>query len=844
MLPFALVLLAAAPPLETAPEPRAAPLTWVQAIRRLDVEAASRQLPLRLKGVVTYAGGSALRDLFLQDRSAGIYIKPSPFADGIRLGDTIEVEGVTDPGQFAPCVVPTKITKSGRDTLPNPLPFTMLNEDARWLDAQYVQAWGVVSAVEANDNFTLLTVYNAHGRVRLCIPDPNLAQVLTGLIDSAISVHGVCVPKFDPKERIILDEPTRVFSNQVPMVELRSDSTTSLAIDHLLRFVPDPHPGARQVTIKGVVTGHTTSGEFFIQDTSGGVMVAPATPAAVKPGDRVRVTGLVSIEGRRIRVSQARVESLGSGTTPVAVSTSLSVLARGRYHGVLATVQGRVDDFEPRDDEIILTIVDGAERLNVAAPLDIALPPLGSRVEVSGIYGKSLAGSMFWMRATSDLKLLELPAAPVQSSWWTTSRIVVMLAVPVVCAILAFAWVATLRQQVRRQTEELRKQFAKQTELEEKLRTSQKLEAIGRLAGGIAHDFNNLLTVINGCGELLSNELPPNSMEKDLVRDIRSAGERAASLVSQLLLFSRRQTVRLHSVDLRASLKEAERMLKRVIGETIQVQCDFASDTPFVKAESTLLQQVVLNLAVNARDAMPVGGTLHIATSRRQIDGRTVARLSVSDTGVGMDDATRARIFEPFFTTKSVGSGTGLGLATVYGIVQTLEGEIRCESTLGKGTTFEIDLPALDAQPQSHSQGSSHRAFTAGRGTILICEDDRAVRELTSQILQTAGYEVLAADTPTDAARLAKSHPGRIDLLLTDLVMPEMNGRDLAEFLQPLRPEMKNLFMTGYTEEEILRQGFEISDLVMVSKPFTPSILTSKINEQLCREVIEVSALV
>ncbi len=236
---------------------------------------------------------------------------------------------------------------------------------------------------------------------------------------------------------------------------------------------------------------------------------------------------------------------------------------------------------------------------------------------------------------------------------------------------------------------------------------------------------------------------------------------------------------------------------------------------------------------------MPVGGTIRIAVSSH--NGGRAARLSVSDTGIGMDEATRKRIFEPFFTTKGIGEGTGLGLATVYGIVQTLEGEIECRSVLGQGTTFTIDIPTASASPTvNNAGGSTARSVTTGRGTILVCEDDDAVRDLTSRILESAGYSILPAETPTDAAKLAQSHDGKIDLLLTDMVMPELNGHELAELIKPLRPDMRVVYMTGYTPDEMQRIGIDTEEDLLISKPFSPATLTSKVNEALSQTLMEI----
>ncbi len=830
------VMLASTPP-ETAPLPRRVPILSVRAIRALSMEEASLRQPVRITGVVTFANPTVL-GFFVQDSSEGIYVMPSELCRGLVKGDRVVVEGVTDPGDFAPCVQPERIQVLSHDApLPVPLPFTMAPEDARWLDGQFVQIWGVVEKVSEWKSNMVISFYNAQGRANVIIPGVHDIKGLQSLVNAALTIKGVCVPAFDRTDRTIRLDATRLYTNSFPMLGLsQMEPKNTQAIDHLLRFTPDPHPGARRVTVTGTIVGIAAPGTLYVQDTSGGIAVLPPTnDISAHIGQRVEATGLVAIEGRRIRMLHATLRGLGEADLPTPAKVSIASLALGRHFATLTSTMGRVDQVSTHDAMHVITLVDGAARLDAYSPVLDPPPPLGSRVRVVGVLGRldpngPMPGSgVYWIESSKNLTIIEQPPAPPQMSWWTPERILLALMIPAAVAVLAFIWVFTLRRLIHRQTTELRQQFQMQAELEEKLRTSQKLEAIGRLAGGIAHDFNNLLTVINGCGELLYHDLPGGSQQRDLARDIRSAGERAASLVSQLLLFSRRQSVRLHALNLKPTVREAERILRRVIGETIHVECRLANEELMVRAEPTLIHQILLNLAVNARDAMPTGGTLSIDIAQEEQS----ARIRVSDTGHGMDEATRKRIFEPFFTTKGIGEGTGLGLATVYGIVQTLKGDIHCQSAVGHGTTFDILIPLLDGSAVASAHASASREVTAGQGAILVCEDDDAVRALTTRILESAGYSVLVAESAADAAQLALSHSGSIDLLLTDVVMPEMNGRELAELIHPLRPEMQVLFMTGYTDDEMVRHGVATIEVDLIGKPFTAAVLTARINAML-----------
>ena len=382
-------------------------------------------------------------------------------------------------------------------------------------------------------------------------------------------------------------------------------------------------------------------------------------------------------------------------------------------------------------------------------------------------------------------------------------------------------------------------------EAEEQLRHGQKLEAVGRLAGGIAHDFNNLLTAIIGYAELI--EARNQGATQEHAQLIRKAGEQAAALTRQLLAFSRKQLLDPRVLDLNALVRDMEKLLQRVIGEGIQIAIDPAVGGARVRADPSQLEQVLLNLGVNARDAMPGGGTLRIATKEVILAPEEIAArgievepgnyvvLVVSDTGSGMDNETRSRIFEPFFTTKGPGKGTGLGLSTVYGIVKQSGGGITVESTPGRGSTFLIYLPASSSELNAAVLPIPD-AETRGSETILVAEDEEVVRHLICTVLSESGYEVLCAGSGTEAMDMARGYGGKIDLLVTDVVMPDMHGPALALKLAPLQPKMRILYVSGYSENDINEQGVIESGLLVLQKPFTQQSLGRKVREILDAE--------
>jgi len=379
---------------------------------------------------------------------------------------------------------------------------------------------------------------------------------------------------------------------------------------------------------------------------------------------------------------------------------------------------------------------------------------------------------------------------------------------------------------------------------------AQRMESVGTLAGGVAHDFNNLLTVILGYSEmLLSIHEADGSSDVEFLQQIFKAAERASLLTRQLLAFSRKQVLEPRILDLNAVVADTEKMLRRLIGEDILVRAVLAPSLDCVSVDPGQIEQVLMNLAVNARDAMPQGGELTIETANVELDedyarshsevqpGRYVM-LAVSDSGCGMDNATKAQIFEPFFTTKELGKGTGLGLATVYGIVKQSGGHVWVCSELGQGTTFKIYLPVKQAAVRAGEPAGVQQSALYGQETVLLVEDEDNVRALSRHALQTFGYMVLEARNPLEAVQLSEAHLGDIHLLVTDVIMPQLNGRRLAELLQPRRPAMKVLYVSGYTDDAIMRQGILHADVSFLQKPFTPLLLGTKVREVLNRSLV------
>lgn len=393
-----------------------------------------------------------------------------------------------------------------------------------------------------------------------------------------------------------------------------------------------------------------------------------------------------------------------------------------------------------------------------------------------------------------------------------------------------------LEEEVAARTKELR-------ETEARLFQSQKMDAVGQLAGGIAHDFNNLLAVIINYAILLLEDMPPDDPLREEVMEIRRAGESAATLTRQLLAFSRKEAVRREVLDLNEVVRGMQKLLHRTIGENIELIVDLAASLPHTKLDPGQLEQVLLNLAVNARDAMPNGGALTIKTFATSMDAEFIAQhpgaypgdyvcIQVSDSGTGMTDEIKARVFEPFFTTKERGVGTGLGLATVYGVVKQADGYIDLESRVGAGSTFTAYFRATAESPESVAPTAERDSMSGDGQRILVVEDAQGLRQLVARLLTRNGFEVLTAENGSRALALADEHQGAIDLLLTDVIMPGMSGRDLAKTIRARHPGVPTILMSGYADEALGKDSSS-NEEALLRKPFTEPELIEAVHDAL-----------
>lgn len=709
----------------SAPAPR---LATAAAIRALPPEQAARHLPAQVTGVITFYDRLAWRQsrrgaLYVQDKTGGIYVDLEDLRPGLRTGERVRIRGYSGVGGAAPILVAQQIAVLGVAPLPPPRVLNLRQAATGLADAQRITVEGVVQSQHFTHLGLVLELKADLAAMPVRLPLPP-SRTVPHWVDAGVRVTGVLATIFVGTERtgieifvpgtqsITVVQPAPAHPFQLPVH----------AIGDLLRFTPwgvFPH----RVRVQGVVTAASAAG-CQIQDATGGAWVAWASgrPAPPPPplGAWVTAVGFPTLMGGAVRLQEARLRQLRRGPPPAALPLPAMTRAHNQLNGRLAFAVARLRDVTvrpsaetPRQVTLYLSrpagpleaVLTGAGAGRLAARhllpgsllrlTGIALPAQPSASTTPG----PVMEWRLWLRGSDDVAVLERP------SWWTGERLRWILLAVAVLGLLALAWVFSLRRSLNRQAGALTRSAAERAELERQLQQAQRLEALGRLAGGIAHDFNNLLTVVAGRTAMLLAGAS-DARQRPALEAIQGAAERAAALTRQLLAYSRRQALAPAPLDLNAVLREFEPMLRALVGDSVVLEAEYGPNLPLVFADRGPLEQVVMNLAINARDAMPGGGHLRLRTSlarRADTAGPPPAspgpfvQLEVSDTGAGMSEEVRHRIFEPFFTTKDPGQGTGLGLALVYGIMQESGGQITVRSTPGQGTTFLVLLPPAPA---------------------------------------------------------------------------------------------------------------------------------------------------
>jgi signal transduction histidine kinase/CheY-like chemotaxis protein len=814
----------------------------VRAVKALPRAEASRGYPVRVEGVVI-ALNPRYDGYFLQDGSAGVFVfLPRTQASLPRVGQRVRLSGLTDKGGFAPVIRHRSLEALGTAPLPAPVRIEPGDVFHGWEENLWVEFEGIATAVVTDARTHQLELFAGPRRVLVWFSEGDSPDRLQSLVNARVLVQGVYSPLFTASGAWL---GFRIFTTSPGMLKVLDPPAAAgdfRSIASLSQFDVRGAP-RRRFRTAGAVTYRDTRGRLYLQDGDNSLHVVGNGPGDPPLHTWATVEGFLSPDTATPQLEHVRWLSATPGS-PVAPARALAeLLASGDLDGRLVAVEGFVESRRTSAGELQLSLLAGRSRFTASmeAPgSGVEFPDLrpGALLRLTGVpvaeQWRSFAGARLatlWLRNANDIVVLR------HAPWWDLQRALYAAFAVSLLLIFVLAWVVRLRHN-------LAVQMTLRSKLEERLLHAQKLESVGRLAGGVAHDFNNYLTVVLFYTSQLLDSFPDAGAVRRQLTAIHDVAQRAASLTGQLLAFSRKQLLQPVPCDLNEIITQAKATLLPLIGEDIELVIR-QNKVDRVNIDPAQFLQVLVNLAVNARDAMPKGGKLIFETATQEL-GPEDARLgdglrpgqyvgiSITDTGVGMDHATRQRIFEPFFTTKERGRGTGLGLAVVFGIVKQSNGHIEVQSKPGEGSCFRIYLPATEAAaPEPEPQ--AHKSERAGAEVILVVEDQAAVRTLLRGGLQARGYTVLDAASPAEALKLLDDPAASIDLLLTDIVMPEMSGRALAAEAILKRPGIRVLYMSGYSEEVFTDQKAGSDTISYLQKPFSPSQVAAAVRSILDR---------
>ncbi len=831
-------------------------LTQVDQLKRLSPAEAGKRYPVRVKGVVNLHNLKS-QTAFFQDATGGVYVTlKEPVLPRVSPGTVAEVEGISHPGDFAPSIHQARLRVIASGRMFPPVEISQPDQLSLTAENRWARIRGVARKTSSllNPGVQIdLEVKGQHFPVDVMGGPRTEKDSLW--IDAELEAEGILGALFDENrslEGFHLIVPSREFVKLLRPAPANPFANGAAVLRQLFEFSLDRDPRHR-LKVAGTVTASRLGGSVYIAAGSSSTRLQTSGVPGLRVGDKVDAVGFLPLGARIPVLEAAELRVLGPGSPQKPADSNAEDLLTGASDTGLVRLEGRLIDRRRSFGDEVLTLRAG--KSSFTAVLEQPQPdPAFDALRPGSMLGLTGVCDMQWdpthvppapvsfrlvLRSPDDVTVVRL------ASWWTARNTAAVLAVVCALAIVALVWVFTLQRRVNRQTALLAARLERENQLQAQLSEAQKLETVGRLAGGVAHDFNNLLTVINGYGDLILTRLDKVSPLRPPLEQIRRAGERAAVLTQQLLGFSRRQVIQPKPVNLNTLVSEALGMLQPLLGERIRIETELDPTLDHVSADPVQVDQILMNLAANAQDAMPDGGALRIQTRNIMVVGRgdnapaelppgTYVMLSVTDTGAGMSPETQQHIFEPFFTTKPRGRGTGLGLATVYGIVKQNGGWIFVESELGKGTSFQIYLAGITGHTETSSE-RVHPSFSVGFESLLVVEDEDDVRSFAVEVLKSCGYSVLAAADAESALELAGKCTQPIDLLLTDVVLPGMNGRQLAKCMKANRPHMQVLFASGYAQDVIAENGILEAGTDYIAKPYAPADLAAKVKELLSK---------
>ena len=830
----------------------------IQEIRSLG-RAASNNYPVEVKAVVTHYNRSTL-DLFVQDATAGIYVYNTGEGFSVASGDAVTIRGVTDPGGFAPVIMATNIVKTGVAALPSPHRYTLNELLTGEYDSQWITISPTLRKFSLEKGILRIEASTRDGPLELWVANYQPSFVPNEWRGLRARITGACASIFNPDRELVGIRVHVPSPSHLELVSVPGDAVLK-PIRELFAF---DVAGRRldYARVRGVVT-YVGPESLYLQDRDSGLCVLAAKSREYRVGETLEAAGFPVMSDKRGLLEDAILSRAPSPMEqPVPKRLSVEQAAQGGtldFNAVAAATNniGKIDGrliqldhirlVEVFDSENETTVTFNSERgggkryhASLFSTQTVAKADFirGSKIRLTGVCiieanAFNEPNIQLLLRSPADIEVSETPVGLAKE---VSLKALLLLAAIV---LTPATWVLALRRRVRHQTERIRRELEQKAALQERLRQAQKMEAVGQLAGGIAHDFNNMLTVISGHCILQLDEPALSADTKESLLEIQSAASRAGSLTRQLLTYSRRQQLEIKNISLNRLVEDMAKMLSRLLGEAIELRLELAHEELWICADEGMIQQIVMNLTVNARDAMPDGGQLRIKTESMNFDSASVRDgmelnpgrhvvLTVTDTGCGMDAATQDKIFEPFFTTKDIGKGTGLGLATVNSVVRQHAGRVEVISSPGNGSSFRIVIPAAKS-PAAVPILSNLAVKNPGAGLILVVEDEKGVLTFLSKSLQQHGYGVITAQNGPDALSVWAEHIDSIRLVMTDMVMPGgMNGLQLAQRMRQDKPGLKVVYTTGYSAQFAGMELHLTSSDRYIPKPYsTESVLAA-----------------
>ena len=820
------------------------PLLKVAQLRALTPEQAARPWRVHLEGTILYLHPRRFL-MFVADETGSVFLTADdPALASLRSGSRIVLDGVTGPGSFAPMVDSFTWRAAGSGPLPRPLPIEARDLSDTSLDSQWVALEGEVRGVRRFDVDAAALRLRAGDRpIEVRIPGLEGQPLPEQLLGARVRVQGVLGTRFDRARRFrgfnLLAPSLAAVSVLSPAARGHFDAP-EVPIGSLLAY--QPGRAVRPQRVVGTIALHRADGSFYVSDSSGGALVEPVGEGDTAEGESVEVVGYPPVQAAPV-LEDALVRRVARPVSPASPTAITAEEGVGpEWEARLVRIEAHLVDARSSRGDLFLQLESGRVRFlaSLEAPraggLTAALEP-GGLLAVTGVRAlRPRAGPggdprLFELLLRSPADVTVLRPAP----WWTRRRTLGLLGSVSAAALLAFGWVIVLRRRVEAQTLEIRQELEGRAALETRLRESNRLEALGRLAGGVAHNFNNMLMMIGGSAELARRETAPEHPAHARLANIEGVVARAASLTSQLLAFGRRQLLSPRVLDVNSVLREAAHTLQSLVGARVAIETRLDPRAGAVLADPGHLDQIFFNLAANARDAMPHGGKLVLETSRLEHEASPGSaggwvRIAFRDDGEGMTEEALRCAFEPFFSTKPPGKGTGLGLASVHGLVQQSGGRVSIESAPGRGTSVLIDLPWIgtaQAVPAAHGPVTP-RAHE--QPCVLLVEDEREIREALACTLADSGYAVVQASSGAEAVEWLARHAAQLDVLVTDVMMRHPDGREVARAARERRPGLPVVFVSGCAEDVLAEADTRQPGTLFLQKPFQPVRLLSAIH--------------